>query len=213
MSAPGTALMGDIAMYGFQFAPYQWTHCAGQLIAISQNQALYSLVGTFYGGDGRVTMGMPSLSSRSPAGFNMGNQQNRTPYNIGVMYGFEWITLTQSQLPAHDHAAIFTPSGGTGATGSLKVLNTAAGTSTPATAGWISGGNAIAFSDTKLPFQQEVEISGLTVSGGGGISGTVTLGDTGGDPNTGDTNHHYNMAPFQAVNFSICEFGLYPQRN
>jgi len=130
-----------------------------------------------------------------------------TPYQIGFLWGFEYITLTHNNLPTHNHAATFTPSGGTGASGTMKVLDAGGSSPTPATDGWIAGGNANLFAPTKLPFANEVEISGLTVSGGGGTGGTVSLADN------GASDDHYNMAPFQAVNFSICEFGLYPSRN
>lgn len=201
-------LIGEICTFGFNFPPQGFAFCAGQLIAISQNTALYSLIGTFYGGDGRVSFQYPNFTSRMPVGFHMGGGIGLTPYQIGQFGGLEHITLAESQMPAHNHAAIFTPSGGgSGATGSLKVLNSGAATSTPATGGWIAGGNAIAFSDTKLPFQQEVEISGLTISGGSSGGGTVTVG------NTGASASHENRPPFQAINFSICEDGLYPSRN
>lgn len=206
MAAPGTAFTADIAMYGFQFAPYQWTFCAGQLVGIAQNQALFSLIGTFYGGDGRVSMGMPRLTSRAPVGFNMGGGVGVTPYQIGTHYGFEYITLELTDLPSHSHSATFTPSGGSAASGTMSVLNSGASSASPTTNQWIAGGGANVFG-TKGAFESEVTIEGLTVTGGGGLDGVVTIG------NNGDSQDHYNMAPFQAVNFSICEFGLYPSRN
>jgi microcystin-dependent protein len=207
MAAQGTAFIADIAMYGFQFAPYQWTYCAGQTMAISQNQALFSLIGTYFGGNGQTTMGMPSLSSRVPVGFDMGAAPGLTQYGMGHRDGLEYVTLTTNQLPAHTHPATFTEVGATTATGSMKVLTNGASSSTPAAGSWIAGGNAVMFSGSKLPFQNEVEIAGLTVTGGGGLAGVVNLGDT------GESQSHYNMPPFQAVNFSICELGLYPTRN
>jgi microcystin-dependent protein len=209
MAAPGDAFMGDIALYGFQFAPYQWTFCAGQFLAIAQNQALYSLIGTFYGGDGRVSMGLPALSSRATVGFNVGGGVGLTPYAIGEKLGFEYIKITQSTMPAHNHGATFTAGGGgTPPSGTLSALTSGPTTATPSASMHITGGGGnLMFSTGPSGFQQEVELGGLTVSGGGSSGGTVSLLDTGG------SQDHYNMAPFQAVNFSICEFGLYPSRN
>lgn len=91
------AFLGEIRLVAFQFAPKGWALCNGQLLAISQNQALFSLLGTFYGGNGVQTFGLPDLQGRSPMHRSNSAQQ-------GDRAGAETVTLTQAQLPAHSHA-------------------------------------------------------------------------------------------------------------
>jgi len=83
-------------MFAGNFAPRSWALCDGQLLAISQNDALFSLVGTIYGGDGRTTFGLPDLRGRLPVHLGTG-------FNIGQQAGAETVTVTPAQLPAHSH--------------------------------------------------------------------------------------------------------------
>ncbi len=207
MPEASSTLIGEICTFGFNFPPRDFAFCAGQTVAISQNPTLYSLIGTWFGGNGRTSFAYPNMTSRMPVGFNMGGGIGLTPYNMGQYGGYEHITLLSDQMPKHAHAATFTSAGGTAASGTMKVLDSAAGSDTPAAGGWIAGGNAVAFAAAKLPFHNEVEIDGLTISGGTSGTGTVTVGTT------GDSQGHENRAPFQAINFSICEDGIYPSRN
>jgi microcystin-dependent protein len=96
MSEP---FVGEIRMVGFNFAPRGWAFCEGQLMPIAQNSALFSLLGTTYGGDGRNTFALPDLRGRSPVG--MGNGPGLTAVNIGEKAGAEAVTLTVPQLPTH----------------------------------------------------------------------------------------------------------------
>jgi len=93
--------IGEIKMFGGTFAPRGWALCNGQLLAISQNQALFSLVGTYYGGDGRTTFGLPDLRGRVP--IHQGSGPGLTPRSIGDKVGVERVTLTPGELPAHSH--------------------------------------------------------------------------------------------------------------
>jgi len=88
-------------MFAGNFAPRGWSYCDGQLLAVSQNDALFSLLGTIYGGDGRTTFGLPDLRGRIPihAGTGPGLSQRR----LGAKSGAESETLTVNQLPAHSH--------------------------------------------------------------------------------------------------------------
>ena len=94
MSSP---FLGEIRMFGFDFPPRGWANCMGQLLPISQNQALFSLLGTFYGGDGRQNFALPDLRSRTPI-----SQSSSTP--IGSVGGAENVTIGVSNLPAHTHS-------------------------------------------------------------------------------------------------------------
>lgn len=93
--------MGEIKMYGFDWAPRGWSTCDGQLIPISQNQALYSLLGTTYGGDGRTTFALPNLQGR--LAMHQGSHAGRTMRRIGQAGGQEQVTLTTQEMPAHNH--------------------------------------------------------------------------------------------------------------
>ena len=100
MSEP---FVGEIRMFAGNFAPRGWAFCDGQLLSVSQNDALFSLLGTIYGGDGRTTFGLPDLRGRIPihAGQGPGLSQRR----LGAKAGAEQVTLTVNQLPSHTHAA------------------------------------------------------------------------------------------------------------
>lgn len=99
---PATPTIGEIYMSGFNFPPLGYASCAGQLIAISQNQALFALLGTTFGGDGQTTFALPNLQGRIPMG--QGNGAGLTPRVMGEMGGSETVSLLSSQLPAHSHA-------------------------------------------------------------------------------------------------------------
>ncbi|MCT7655498.1 tail fiber protein [Oceanimonas sp. NS1] len=93
--------MGVIQALGFQFAPLNWSYCNGNVIAISQNQALFALLGDIYGGDGHTSFGLPDLRGRTPMGqFQGPGLTNRV---IGQRLGAETVTLTEAQMPAHTH--------------------------------------------------------------------------------------------------------------
>lgn len=91
--------MSQISMFGFNFAPQNWAFCDGQLLPINSNQALYALIGTNFGGDGRSTMGLPGLQGRVPV--HLGG--TATPY-MGASGGYENVPLNASTMPTHDHA-------------------------------------------------------------------------------------------------------------
>jgi microcystin-dependent protein len=98
MSEP---FVGEIRMFAGNFAPRSWAFCDGQLLAVSQNDALFSLLGTTYGGDGRTTFGLPDLRGRIP--IHAGSGPGLTPRNLGSKGGAEKVTLTVNQIPSHTH--------------------------------------------------------------------------------------------------------------
>lgn len=95
--------LGTILMVGFNFAPVGWALCNGQLLPISQNTALFSLLGTYYGGDGVTTFALPNLQGRVP--IHQGNGAGLSPYVLGQLGGTQSSTLTVANLPAHNHPA------------------------------------------------------------------------------------------------------------
>ncbi|MDX6255763.1 MAG: hypothetical protein QOJ11_2097 [Frankiales bacterium] len=94
--------LGEIRIFGFNFNPRGWATCQGQLMSISQNTALFALLGTQYGGNGQTTFALPDLRSRIALG--QGQGPGLSAYVIGELAGSETVTLLQSQLPAHTHA-------------------------------------------------------------------------------------------------------------
>ncbi|MBT8262232.1 MAG: tail fiber protein [Bacteroidia bacterium] len=94
-------VLAVIWMFGGNFAPRGWALCDGQLLSINQNQALFSLLGTTYGGDGRTTFGLPELRGRVP--MHAGNGPGLTPRPLGQRSGVETVTLTTAQIPGHIH--------------------------------------------------------------------------------------------------------------
>src|SRR5580765_2676031 len=100
MSQP---FLGQIAIFGFNFPPRGWALCNGQTLAIAQNTALFSLLGTTYGGNGQTTFALPNLQSRVP--IHQGQGSGLSPYTIGQEGGTESVTLTTGEMPAHVHNA------------------------------------------------------------------------------------------------------------
>ncbi len=99
MSAP---FIAEIRIFGFNYAPRGWAFCNGQLLPIAQNTALFSLLGTTYGGNGTTTFGLPNLQGRAP--LHPGQGPGLSPYVLGQSGGSENVTLTQNELPSHSHA-------------------------------------------------------------------------------------------------------------
>jgi microcystin-dependent protein len=105
------AFVGEIRMFAGNFAPAGWALCNGQLQSISQNAALFSLIGTTYGGDGQTTFGLPELRGRVPV--HQGTGPGLSNRVIGQRAGEESVTLTQNQIPAHSHTALADSNAGT----------------------------------------------------------------------------------------------------
>lgn len=98
MSEP---FIGQISLFGFNFAPRGWAFCQGQILSIAQNTALFSLLGTTYGGNGQTTFALPDLRGRFPNGFGQG--PGLSNYDLGQVSGTENATLLQANMPQHNH--------------------------------------------------------------------------------------------------------------
>ena len=113
--------LGEIRMFAGNFPPVNYALCAGQLLAINENEALFSLLGTTYGGDGRTTFGLPDLLGRIP--INAGQGQGLShDYVLGQQLGQETVTLTTQQIPAHNHPLHASTSDATSSTVKDNVL-------------------------------------------------------------------------------------------
>lgn len=104
MSEPFTA---EIRIFAGNFAPRGWAFCNGQLLPVSQNTALFSLIGTTYGGDGRSTTALPNLQGRAP--MHPGRGPGLTSRRLGQRGGVEMVTLSEAQMPNHDHTMFASP--------------------------------------------------------------------------------------------------------
>jgi microcystin-dependent protein len=101
----GTPYIGEIRMFGSNFPPVGWAFCNGQLMPISENEALFQLIGTTYGGDGQANFALPDLQCRIPlhTGTNPGTGTN---YPLAEVAGVENVTLTTPQIPVHNHTLV-----------------------------------------------------------------------------------------------------------
>lgn len=175
--------MAVVTTWAADFAPKNWAYCYGQLLSIAQNQALFSLLGTTYGGDGRVTFGLPDLRGRMPIG--TGQLTGGNNYSLGEMAGSPTVTLTINNLPPHTH------------NGTVSVS--------------LNGNNA----------------DGTTGEPGGNFPGVITNGYSNGNPDAAMTSPTYTgqvgvagasmpystQAPYLALNYVICMYGIFPSRN
>ena len=179
--------LGMIKIFGGNFAPTGWLMCNGQLLSIAQNTALFSLLGTTYGGDGVTTFALPNLQSRTPIG--MGQGQGLSYRNQGEVSGTESNTLSIPNMPPHNHQATLSASN---ADSGQSAATAGASIGTPGT---LTGRT---FSGT-LGYNTSTPNTILNPA-------SVTTGVVGqGIPVN-------NMQPFMAVNYIICTQGLYPSR-
>jgi microcystin-dependent protein len=146
----GTPFLGEVRVVSFNFAPKGWALCNGQLLPINQNQALFSLLGTTYGGDGITTFALPDLRGRSPLHFGT-NPADGTNSTQGENGGEETHTLTLAELAAHTHKAVASaaspgsqtsPAGNTWANGNLAAYSPNATVALAAQAVGPAGGGA-----------------------------------------------------------------------
>ncbi|MDR3529656.1 MAG: tail fiber protein [Rhodopila sp.] len=180
--------LGQIEAFAFGFAPRGWALCAGQIMPINQYQALFSLLGTTYGGNGTTTFALPDLRSRVAMG--QGNGFNVTPRVIGQVGGEENHTLLAAETPAHVHslmaAAKPAVSSNTNVAGPTVVLAQTIGK--PASGAVFPLALYAADSNPGQP-----------------MAGTA-IGSAGGQP-------HTNLMPYTTLNFCIALMGIYPTRN
>ena len=102
--------VAEIRIFGFNFPPKGWAFCDGQLLPISQNTALFSLLGTFYGGDGKSNFALPNLQGSAP--LDQGQGPGLSDYFLGQSGGSEFVTLLESEIPAHSHSFSVTEEAG-----------------------------------------------------------------------------------------------------
>lgn len=198
--------MGQIMLFAGNFAPRGWAFCNGQLLSINENSALFSLLGTNYGGDGRSTFGLPDLRGRVPIHAGIG--PGLSPYNIGDIGGTEGVTLRTIEMPSHTHSTIVNQPSASTVTGTIKASSTS-NSNVPTNkylgqSGNIGPNNINIYGDdsdlTMASDAVSIDLSGLP-------SPTVT------NTNTGGNLAHPNIQPFLATYYIIAIEGLYPSRD
>jgi microcystin-dependent protein len=212
--------IGEIRLFGGNFAPRGWNFCNGALLSIAVYTAAYSIVGTTYGGDGQTTFAVPDLRGRVPVGTGTGG--GVTSVQLGEMAGTENLSVLVSNLPTHTHTATFSGTGGTPGTynSSLKVsalpaTANIAGTGSPAATSLGapnyndgSGGSALSILGYVNDDNPTIPLVGLSVTqGSSGGGGTVT------NALTGNSVPLPAMQPYLALNYIMCIEGIFPSRN
>ena len=188
------AFISTILIWPPNFAPNGWALCAGQLMSISQNTALFSLLGTTYGGDGITTFGLPNLQGRVPVGAGQG--PGLSPYNLGDNGGVESVTLGINTIPQHSHSAT------QNLAVSLPAVTTTGTTNQPSP----SVAPAAPTDAARNPVNIYSNATPNQNLGKPSISGTISIGLT------GNGLPHENRQPYLAVNYIIALQGIFPSR-
>lgn len=176
--------VGEIKIFGFNFPPKNFAACAGQLLSIAQNTALFSLLGTMYGGNGQSTFGLPNLQGRIPIG--QGQGPGLPYYSMGEQAGVIAAYISQTNMPAHTHPA-------TGISINVPVYEGGADTDSPV--------NAVLANTSSGLYASATNGSGAAVlaSGVTAVSGaSIPLGIEN---------------PYLTLNYSIALYGIFPSRN
>jgi microcystin-dependent protein len=184
------AFLGEIRAFGFNYPPEYWVMCNGQALPVSQYQALYTVIGNLYGGTPQQTFCVPDLRGRAAMGFGTGT--GLSPRAIAAATGAESVTLTQSQVPSHDHSVT-----------AYASSNDAQLSNGPSATSWLSrikvaASGSVAENFSNLPTPTTL-MSGRAVG--------PALGNS-----SGSADPHENRQPYLVMNFCICVEGLYPVR-
>ena len=175
--------IGEVRGFAGNFAPRQTAYCDGQLLAVSSNSALFSILGTIYGGDGRTTFGLPDLRGRAVVG--QGSGPGLTSRREGQKGGTQYVALTEQELPAHTHSTQTT----------AKATSLDRDGASSAANEWFATTNGTFYS-------KGGNLDNMAVG-----TANATIGLNGG------SRSHNNLSPFLGINYIICLFGTYPSRS
>jgi microcystin-dependent protein len=183
------AYISQIEIFGFSFPPKNWAACAGQIMPIQQNQALFALLGTTYGGNGQTTFALPDLRGRVP--ISMGQGPGLPNYSEGQVGGEETHVLQTGEMPSHTH---FMAADATTTTG---IVNTPAAN--------LSLGQSSGQPASGTPFAVNIYNTAAPASGSALAAGAIGT--------TGSNQAHENRMPYLGMSFCICLVGVFPSRN
>ena len=181
--------IGEITMFGGNFAPRSWAFCNGQLLAITSYDALFSIIGTIYGGDGRTTFALPNLQGRAPRHFGTG--PGLSPVAIGSAGGRENVVLSTQNMPSHSHPHTHSAT--------VHAEARLADESTP-------GDNIFSLTGSNIYHDVDDGRQDILMH-----QNTVTLSTD--SSNTGGNQSFGILNPYQAVNYIIALEGIYPSRS
>ena len=179
------AYIGAIAIFAGNFAPKNWAFCQGQILSIAQNTALFSILGTTYGGNGTTTFALPDMRGRVPVSQGQGNGLSN--YTLGQRSGSETVTVNINQMPAHTHVLSL----------ALNVKDAAGNSRTPVgnvlanAAGGVVAPYSTASPDTTMA---SGALSGVTGIAGSSLPTSI-------------------RQPYLVLNYIICLYGIFPSRN
>jgi microcystin-dependent protein len=191
-------MMATIQLFSGNFAPRGWAFCDGQLLSINQYQALFSLLGTTYGGDGRTSFALPDLRSR--VAVHPGRGPGLSTYKLGQRGGQETHILSISEMPNHTHGATLD-----NGTASIKISSGDGTTNNPV-------GNFLAKGVTPAAGPVPVNVANIYAA----TSDNVMAADLTGTPtvlHSGSSQGHTNIQPYEAINYIIAMVGTFPSRS
>jgi len=204
--------LGQIIITGYSFTPIRWASCDGQLVSLAENKALFALIGTTYGGDGRTNFALPDLRGQTIVGVGQ-KPGHRINWQRGDIFGNEVNTLTATNLPPHTHPASFDVSS-MSVKSTMKVAQ-GKGNQNSAAQGYLATGetgsgkvvkpvnnsySSVATANTELA----TDAINATITG----TGQVTVG-----ANTSGNNRINNIQPSMGMNYIIAMEGAFPSRN
>jgi microcystin-dependent protein len=199
MSEP---FIGQIQPFGFDFAPRGWAKCDGQLLPISQNTALFSLLGITYGGDGKTTFALPDLRGRLP--MHQGTGPGLSMRKMGQKPGTEITVLTLAQMPSHNHTGQVSNINLGTITAKLRCNTNESNTQAPE-GNTIANANRNTYTD-QAP-NQDMHADSIEISQSGTATGSVTISNNGG------SQPFSIMNPSLVINYCIALVGLFPSRS
>ena len=195
--------LGQVCATAASYCPKDTAEAAGQLLAISQYQALYAVVGNVYGGDGRTTFGLPDLRGRSPVG--QGQAPGLTRVTTGQRMGVEKVTLAVNNMPTHNHVAT-TEMGALSFSGQMQASSGAPNQASP-------DGHALPTMATRGATQIYTDAAVNTAMAAGSVTGTVTGNGTTTVANTGGSRSFIGRGPGLGIRYCVVTNGLFPPRN
>lgn len=184
---------GCIWLFGGNFAPRGSAFCSGQLIGLNTNTALFSLLGTTYGGNGQTTFALPDLRGRTPIGAGQG--PGRSNYVLGQAAGLERVTLVTTEIPVHTHSS------------KQQATTVAADASTPEN-NYLALSPKIGSGPNATTLKTYATPAAVAAGPTGNIKALVNV-----PANTGGGQSHENMQPYLAINYCIALEGIFPSRN
>lgn len=204
--------LGEIKCFGGNYAPRNWAYCDGRLLNISEYNALYSLLGTQYGGDGISNFALPDLRGRCPIGAGAGT--GLTTRSAGDLVGSETVALSTHQIPNHLHTitnqtTVENTLGGAG-TGLVKCMAGTGDTDTPVN-NFIA--NAPNRTDMYTNSASSDHFNSAALEVNASLSGNLNVHVVTQSGNAGQSVAHNNMQPWECINYIICLAGVYPPRS